>query len=155
MPSTAVNQIRSLRANEAAALQQEMREAHESLRSCFRAMEEVLARPTFDAGALTSVRLKLAGLRLTRGPLITRVFQTLAGVVTEDEAQILEQLRTSHQRLLQTATAHTRKWTLEAIGANWSRYRDETRVLMNQWIKKAEHEQRLVYPLVRRCTQQD
>lgn len=118
-------------------------------------MEEVLARPTFDAGALTSVRLKLAGLRLTRGPLITRVFQTLAGVVTEDEAQILEQLRTSHQRLLQTATAHTRKWTLEAIGANWSRYRDETRMLMNQWIKKAEHEQQLVYPLVRRCTQQD
>ena len=120
------------------------------MRSCFRAMEEVLAQSSFDAGALTSVRLKLAGLRLTRGPLITRVFQTLAGVVTEEEAEILEQLRSSHQRLLQTATAHTRKWTLEAIGANWSRYRDETRVLMNQWMRKAEHEQRLVYPLVRR-----
>lgn len=152
MPSNAVNQDHSLRSNEAAALQQEMRQAHESMRSCFRAMEEVLAQPTFDAGALTSVRLKLAGLRLTRGPLITRVFQTLAGVVSEEEAEILEQLRLSHQRLLQAATAHTRKWTLEAIGANWSHYRDETRVLMSQWMKKAEHEQRLVYPLVRRCT---
>lgn len=116
-------------------------------------MDEVLAQPSFDAGALTSIRLKLAGLRLTRGPLITRVFQVLAGVVSEEEAEILEQLRSSHQRLLQTATAHTRKWTLEAIGANWSRYRDETRVLMNQWVKKSEQEQQIVYPLVRRCTE--
>jgi len=116
-------------------------------------MEDVLAKPAFDAHALTSVRLKLAGLRLTRGPLIMRVAQALAGKVTEKEAETLVELRLSHQRLLQSATAHTSRWTLEAIEANWTQYRDETRQQMSQWIRKAELEQRLVYPLVGRCAE--
>jgi len=133
-------------------LQQEILAAHESLQACFREMEEVLAKPVFDASALTSIRLKLAGLRLTRGPLIMRVAQALVGKVTDKEAEMLAELRLSHQRLLQSATAHTSRWTLEAIAANWPHYRDETRVLMRQWVRKAELEQRLVYPLVGRCT---
>lgn len=153
MSGTAVERSFPLRWNEAAALQQEMQQAYESLQSCFREMEEVLSRPTFDAGALTSIRLKLAGLRLTRGPLITRIALALAGHVNAEEAEMLAQLRASHQKLLQTATAHTSKWTLEAIGRQWSRYRDETRELMRQWMKKAEREQELVYPLVRRCVE--
>ena len=153
MARTAVNHDYSLRSNEVAALQQEIRHAHDSLQSCFREMETVLARPSFDASALTSVRLKLASLRLTRGPLIMRVAQALAGKVTREEAEMLAQLRVSHQQLLKTATAHTGKWTLEAIGANWPRYCGETRELMNQWVKKAEREQQLVYPLVRRCAE--
>lgn len=148
--SVAVQRVENLRSREANTLQREIEQAHESLRSCFREMEQVLARPKLDAGALTSVRLKLAGLRLTRGPLITRVGDALSGSVTTEEAVMLEDLKASHQRLLQTATAHTARWTLEAIAADWSQYRDETRELMRQWMKKAEREQRLVYPLVRR-----
>lgn len=148
--SVAVQRVESLRSREANTLQREIEQAHESLRSCFREMEQVLARPRLDAGALTSVRLKLAGLRLTRGPLITRVGDALSGSVTTEEDVLLEDLKASHQRLLQTATAHTARWTLEAIAADWSQYRDETRELMRQWMKKAEREQRLVYPLVRR-----
>lgn len=148
--SVAVQRVESLRSREANTLQREIEQAHESLRSCFREMEQVLARPRLDAGALTSVRLKLAGLRLTRGPLITRVGDALSGSVTTEEEVMLEDLKASHQRLLQTATAHTARWTLEAIAADWSQYRDETRELMRQWMKKAEREQRLVYPLVRR-----
>lgn len=148
--SVAVQRVESLRSREANTLQREIEQAHESLRSCFREMDQVLARPKLDAGALTSVRLKLAGLRLTRGPLITRVGDALSGSVTTEEEVLLEDLKASHQRLLQTATAHTARWTLEAIAADWSQYRDETRELMRQWMKKAEREQRLVYPLVRR-----
>lgn len=148
--SVAVQRVENLRSREANTLQREIEQAHESLRSCFREMEQVLARPRLDAGALTSVRLKLAGLRLTRGPLITRVGDALSGSVTTEEEVTLEDLKASHQRLLQTATAHTARWTLEAIAADWSQYRDETRELMRQWMKKAEREQRLVYPLVRR-----
>ena len=148
--SVAVQRVENLRSREAKTLQREIEQAHESLRSCFREMEQVLARPRLDAGALTSVRLKLAGLRLTRGPLITRVGDALSGSVTTEEEVLLEDLKASHQRLLQTATAHTARWTLEAIAADWSQYRDETRELMRQWMKKAEREQRLVYPLVRR-----
>lgn len=154
MPSPAVKRVDYLRLSEADALQREIEQAHQSLQSCFREMEQVLARPSFDAGALTSIRLKLAGIRLTRGPLITRVGDVLAGNVSREEEAMLEDLRSSHQRLLQTATAHTAKWTLEAIAANWSQYRDETRELMRKWVSKADREQALVYPLVQRCASQ-
>ncbi len=153
MPNVAAKQVNSLRSSEASSLLREIEQAHQSMQSCFREMEQVLARPTFDAGALTSVRLKLAGIRLTRGPLITRVADVLAGNVTQQEDAMLEELRSSHQRLLQTATAHTARWTLEAIAMNWTQYRDETRQLMRQWVRKAEREQRLVYPLVKRCAE--
>ena len=141
----------SPRSNEANALQREILEARESMQSCFREMETVLAGPSFDAGALTSVRLKLAGIRLSRGPLVMKVAAALAGKVTQKEAAILEQLRASHQRLLQTATVHTSKWTLDAIAADWAGYRRETQKLMRQWTEKAEHNHRLVHPLIRRC----
>ncbi|HJU77040.1 MAG TPA: hypothetical protein VJ597_03820 [Sphingomicrobium sp.] len=146
-----MNHTDSAPAGDAASLESEICEAHASLQSCFREMEEVLARPEFDATALTSVRLKLAGLRLTRGPLITKVAMALVGKVTEQEAAVLEELRTSHQELLQTATAHTSKWTIDAIAQNWPQYRQETRALIQQWVIKAEREQHLVCPLVRRC----
>jgi len=153
VPNVAAKQVNSLRSSEASSLLREIEQAHQSMQSCFREMEQVLTRPTFDAGALTSVRLKLAGIRLTRGPLITRVADVLAGNVTQQEDAMLEELRSSHQRLLQTATAHTARWTLEAIAMNWTQYRDETRQLMRQWVRKAEREQRLVYPLVKRCAE--
>jgi len=150
-----VKKSESLRACEANALQHEIREAHGAMQSCFREMERVLASSSFDAGALTLVRLKLASIRLTRGPLIMRVAEVLAGNVTDEESAMLEQLRASHRRLLQTATAHTSKWTLDAIAADWPGYRRETRDLMRNWMDKAEREQRLVHPLVRRCAEQD
>lgn len=144
--------VDDLRTGEADAVKREVRQAHESLQACFAEMERVLASPVFDAGALTSVRLKLAGIRLTRGPLITRVSKLLEGKVTEAEAAQLEQLHASHYRLLKAATEHTSKWTLQAIAADWPQYRRETRELMRRWVNKAEIEQRLVYPLVQRCT---
>ena len=155
MQYSVVKKVETLRACEANTLQHEIREAHESMRSCFREMERVLASPSFDAGALTSVRLRLASIRLTRGPLIIRVAAVLAGKVTREEAKMLEQLRASHRKLLQTATAHTSKWTLDAIAADWTAYRRETRELMRNWMDKAEREQSLVHPLVRRCAEQD
>ncbi|MEA3058096.1 MAG: hypothetical protein QOF34_911 [Sphingomonadales bacterium] len=151
VPSVALNRASYLQAGQVSSLQFEIHQAHESLQTCFLEMEQILARPNLDAGALTSVRLKLAGLRLTRGPLIIRVAQALAGKIMPDEAAMLEELRCSHQRLLQKATAHTSKWTLEAIAADWPQYRAETRELMRQWLTKAEQEQRLVCPLVQRC----
>ena len=82
MRSAAAKQTDCLQSSGALSLERDIREAHETLRACFREMEEVLARPDFDSTALTTVRLKLAGLRLTRGPLITRVAVALAVRVT-------------------------------------------------------------------------
>lgn len=149
--NVAVKPVNRNRANEANALLCELREAEESLETCFGELERVLDRPHLDGSALTSVRLKLAGIRLTRGPLITRVADLLAGQVTQAEEAVLEQLRASHHGLLKTATVHTSKWTLDAIAADWNGYRRETRELMRKWVSKAQQERRLVYPLVRRC----
>lgn len=135
---------------EAKAVLAELRQAQQSLQACFAELEKVLTRPVPDAGALTSVRLKLAGIRLTRGPLITRVSDLLSGRVTPAEEATLEQLRLSHHRLLQIATVHTSKWTLEEIGKNWSQYRRDTRELVRQWVTKAEREQRLIFPIIER-----
>ena len=138
------------RAKDAVALLRELREAHESLRACSRDLDRVLAQDMFDAGALVSVRLRLAGLRLTRGPLITKVSEFLVGNVTPREEGMLAELRSSHVSLLQKATAHTGKWTLDAIATDWERYRTDTRELVGRWADKAEREQRLIYPLVER-----
>src|SRR5689334_20431185 len=97
--TSTASRVDYLRTGEAEALQLEILQAHEGMKACFREMELVLALPELDASALTSVRLKLASIRLTRGPLITRVADVLAGKVTDEEHERLEQLRTSHQRL--------------------------------------------------------
>ena len=151
MPDVAVKPMSRHQTSEANAILRELRETQESLEACFKELEAVLCRPDFDGTALTSVRLKLAGLRLTRGPLITKVADLLAGQVTPAEDAMLEELRASHHRLLKTATVHTSKWTLDAIASDWTEYRRETRELMRKWVRKAQQEQRLVYPLVQRC----
>jgi hypothetical protein len=146
LPKRSIDQ----RAEDADALLGELRDAHESLRTCFRELDKVLAEPAFDAAALVSVRLRLAGLRLTRGPLITKLSEFLVGHVSHAEEAMLAELRASHVALLQKATAHTAKWTLDAIATNWEQYRSETETMVRGWAEKAEREQRLVYPLVRR-----
>lgn len=151
MPSVSLKKPDHAQMREANALLRDMREAHQSLQACFDELEKVLARPALDQGALTSVRLKLAGFRLTRGPLITRVSDLLAGSLSATEEAMMEELHASHYRLLQSATMHTAKWTLDAISKNWSEYREDTRELVRKWAGKADREQRLVYPLVQRC----
>ena len=153
MPNVAANYLEKSQISVAKEMQREINDAHQLLQSCLEEMGTVLAQPVFNASALTSVRLRLAGIRLTRGPLIMRIAQLLAGNVTESEAAMLEQLRSSHQHLLQTATSHTRKWTLAAIEGDWIQYGHETRELMRKWIAKSVQEQRLVYPLLQRCAE--
>jgi hypothetical protein len=132
------------------ALLRDLNEAVESLRACFGQLEKILARQAPDLGALTSVRLKLAGLRLTRGPLVSEVSGLLSGSLTAADEAMVQELRKSHQAMLQIAAGHTGQWTLEAIATNWAGYRRATRELMLRWLAKVEREQRLIYPLVQR-----
>lgn len=150
-PISAAARAGSSVSNEAEAVLRELRQTAESLKACLAQLEKVLAQPALDASALISVRLKLAGLRLTRGPLINRVHDLLSGRVTEAQELMLDQSRASHHSLLQTATKHTANWTLEAISKNWPEYRRETRQLMREWVAKATREERLVYPLIQNC----
>jgi len=133
----------------ASILLREIDEATDTLNACLNELGEVLAQPTLDAGALTSVRLRLAGIRLTRGPLITRVSDFLAGRVTEADQAIIDELRISHQRILQAATSHIAKWSLDAISRDWLNYRQETRALVSRWQVKSDRDARLIYPLLK------
>lgn len=151
MSSALAKKVEESQTSAAEELQRELGDAHKLLRGCFEEMETLLAQPVLYASALTSVRLKLASLRLTRGSLVMRIGKVLAGSMTESEAMMIEQLRTSHHDLLQSAAAHTCKWTLAAIENNWTQYRQETGILMSKWNAKAEREQKLVYPLLQRC----
>jgi hypothetical protein len=121
------------------------------LNACLVELEEVLAQPSLDAGALTSVRLKLAGIRLTRGPLIARISDFLASHVSQAEQAALDDLRNSHQRILQAATVHTSKWTLDAIRRDWATYRRETQSLVSRWRSKSDQDSRMIYPLIKRA----
>jgi len=132
----------------ASILLRDVDEATSTLNACLSELEQVLAQPEFHASALTSVRLKLAGIRLTRGPLITRLLDFLAGRVTPAEQAALQELRASHQRILEAATAHTAKWTLDAISRDWLNYRRETRALVSRWRAKSDHDAQLLYPLI-------
>jgi hypothetical protein len=137
--------------NLASALLREINEASSTLKACLAELDEVLAQPALDASALTSVRLKLAGIRLTRGPLIMRLSDFLASRVTATERAALDELKMSHQRILQAATVHTAKWTLDAITSNWLTYRRETRALVSRWRAKSDEDAQLIYPLIKKA----
>jgi len=135
----------------ASILLRDIDEATSTLNACLGELEEVLAQSAFDASALTSVRLRLAGIRLTRGPLITRLSDFLVDRATEAEQVALDELRTSHQLILQAATAHTAKWTLDAISSDWLNYRRETRALVSRWRAKSDQDAQLIYPLIKKA----
>jgi hypothetical protein len=137
--------------NLASALLREINEASSTLKACLGELDKVLAQPALDASALTSVRLKLAGIRLTRGPLIMRLSDFLASRVTATERAALDELKMSHQRILQAATVHTAKWTLDAISSNWLTYRRETRALVSRWRAKSDEDAQLIYPLIKKA----
>jgi hypothetical protein len=137
--------------NVASALLREIGDATGALNACLSELEEVLAQPAFDPSALTSVRLRLAGIRLTRGPLITRLSDFLSAKVTTAQQAALDELRVSHQRILQAATLHTAKWTLNAISEDWLTYRRETRALVSRWRAKANQDAKLIYPLIEKA----
>ena len=149
--NTAVETPRGARFDPASTLLRDIEEATNTLNGCLLELEQVLAQPSLDAGALTSVRLRLAGIRLTRGPLINRISDFLASNVSQAEQAALDDLRNSHQRILQAATVHTSKWTLDAISRDWATYRRETRTLVSRWRSKSDQDSRLVDPLIRRA----
>ena len=135
----------------ASILLRDIDEATSSLNACLAQLEEVLAQSAFDASALTSVRLRLAGIRLTRGSLITRLSDFLIGRVTDAQRAALDELRASHQRILQAATVHTAKWTLDAISCDWLNYRKETRALLSLWRAKSDQDAQLIHPLIKKA----
>lgn len=122
--------------------------AHRALTACTEELHQVLAQQKPDRARLTSVRLKLAQLRLVHGPLIGKIAVFIATQCTPAQTEKLTELRISHEKLLQDAAAHTGRWTLGAIEANWPEYRQAARELLRRSMHKMQMDQRLLYPLL-------
>lgn len=133
----------------AAALLLELASAYGDLRESVIDLEQLLSRPNFDRARLISIRLRIADLRLARGPLVAKIAAHLAGRVTESQAAQLREFRVSHEAMLQAATAHTNEWSLDAIEANWTEYRTVTAEIARRWMEKVKAEQKVIYPLLR------
>lgn len=128
----------------------ELEKAYDELRDCITELSYVLDEPELDRARLTSVRLRIAQLRLARGPLIGKITAHVAGKISPSEADLLKQIRAGHDQMLRDASAHTGKWTLDAIAGNWEEYRSATREIARCWMEKVKWEQELLYPLLKR-----
>lgn len=132
------------------ALMLELQTAYDELRRCIAELTDVLDLPEPNRARLTSVRLKIATLRLARGPLVGKIAACLDGKTNSSEAELLRRLRAEHDEMLRNAAAHTSKWNLEAIDLDWAGYRAATRQLLRCWTEKMNWEQEAIYPLLKR-----
>lgn len=135
-----------------AALLEDLRAAHSSLLERLSELDFILQQPVLNKAALTTLRLKLASMRLTRGSLVGRLMALLINKVTKEEADLLAELQVGHHDLLRLANAHTAKWTLDAVERDWYTYRLETRGLTSRWKTKALREQKIIFPLLQRIS---
>lgn len=138
------------RLNPATGLLDELQSTFAELGNCLDQLHQLLDQPAPNLGRLTTVRLRLAHLRLIRGPLMDKIAQCVAGKINASEAAVLREMRLAHQRLLEAASAHTSKWTLDAVNANWPEYRLITREVTRRWLERAKADQQLLYPLVKK-----
>jgi len=133
------------------ALMVELQSAYDELRRCIAELTEVLDLPEPNRARLTSVRLKIATLRLARGPLVGKIAACLDGKTNSTEAELLRRLRTEHDEMLRKAATHTSQWSLDAVDRDWAGYRAATRKLLRCWREKMNWEQEVIYPLLKRC----
>lgn len=133
-----------------AGLLAEMEKAFEELRCYMAELAQLIDEPELNRGRLTTVRLKIAQLRLARGTIIGRITTYLADKVSGPEAELLKQLRTAHDQMMRVASGHTGRWTLDAIAANWAQYREATSQISRCWMEKVMWEQEVLAPLLQR-----
>lgn len=134
----------------AVAILDELQSTYAELGECLDQLHQLLGQPTPNLSRLTTIRLRLAHLRLTRFPLMDKISKCLAGKINASEAAALQEMRSAHQCLLETASAHTGKWTLDAVRANWPEYRRATGEVARHWLERAKADQQLLYPLVKK-----
>jgi len=128
----------------------ELESAYQDVRSYIAELAQLLDQPQADRLRLTSVRLRLAQLRLTHGAAVGHAYRILATNADGAEQSEIKEMQLSHQRLLQAAAAHTGKWTFDAVEADWAGYRQATRTIVRCWLAKMESERQLLYPLLER-----
>lgn len=128
----------------------ELEYAYAELKDCVAQLSKILEEPGLDRARLTTVRLRIAQLRLAHGPLIAKITAHVADKIGPSESELLKQIRAAHDQMLREASVHTGKWTLDAIAGNWEEYRAATSEIARRWMEKVNWEKELLYPLLKR-----
>lgn len=132
----------------AARLLAELERAYDDVKSYMAELAQLLDLSQPDRTRLTTVRLKLAQLRLVQGAAVGRVYRHLIANSDETDRSELEEMQSNHQRLLHAASAHTTKWTLDAVEADWPQYQNATRTIVHFWLEEMNAERHQLYPLL-------
>lgn len=113
-------------------------------------LAEVLDLPQLDRARLTTVRLKLAQLRLVQGGAVGRIYRHLIANSDETHRNELEEMHSNHLGMLNMTSAHTTKWTLDAIEAEWPEYVKAARAIVHFGLEKMNAEQKTLISLLKR-----
>lgn len=133
-----------------AALLAEIESTYGELQECMDVLHQLLDQPGPHLAQLAAVRLRLAHLRLSRGPLMNRICRWLEGKVSAPDLAALHEIRNAHQKLLEVASDHTSRWSLDAVNANWPEYRRVSRDVARRWLERAHSDQEVLFPLLRK-----
>lgn len=131
------------------SLLEELQGGYSEVFDCIGELQQILSNPQLERGRLTTVRLKLAQLRLSHVTLVSEVSAFLDGKVEGQKLSELASSKLGHVKLLRTAAEHTNKWPLDAVEINWPQYGLETRILLKCWVEKINRDRDLLYPLLR------
>lgn len=86
--------------------------------------------------------------RRDRRIILEQLYAVLIPSLEPTQDADVERVRTLTFETLAAGSKHVAKWTIEAIEADWTGYRDETRELRDLWLKAIELEKLVLYPLL-------
>lgn len=150
MRATAAQTTKKIESSSAVLLIEELHSTYAELADYLAELQQLLRQPRPNLARLITIRLRLAHLRLARGPLVDRVSRCLVGKLDGPEEAVVREMRSVHQQMLQAAAAHTGRWTLQAVEANWSEYRRITQQIAECWLERSKADQQLLYRLLKK-----
>lgn len=133
-----------------AQLLAELEHAYTDVEIYMAELAELLDLQQPDRARLTTVRLKLAQLRLVQGAAVSRIYRHLIANSDEAQGNELKEMHSSHLGLLNMTSAHTTKWTLDAIEADWPGYQKATRGIVHFGLEKMNAERKTLNSLLER-----
>lgn len=126
----------------------ELQSIHENLVAWMWALDELTGQSHPQLGRLQAVRWFLGQARRDRRLVLDRLYAAVIPTLEPAQATDVERVRVLTFETLAVGSKHVAKWTIEAIEADWTGYRDETRKVRDLWLKAIEQEKLVLYPLL-------
>lgn len=126
----------------------ELQSIHENLVAWMWALDELTGQAHPQLGRLQAVRWFLGKARRDRRIILEQLYAVLIPTLEPGQQGDVERVRMLTFETLAAGSNHVAKWSIEAIEANWTGYRDETRKVRDLWLKAIEQEKLVLYPLL-------